>query len=217
MVSQSRRPKGAQAEYALALCYADGDGVPQDLVEAYKWLTLAATHGHTQAAEFKPILAKKLTPISRSKVSSSRTPRWAASQNRKLNALAGRTQLSLGSPDTCLFRRLSHAYPASVGCRGRAYRAGAHARRVGLTEIGFSEHNPMVRDDWTIGICSRAASNLPRKGRPGPTRSPKLVHQDRPGDGLHPRQEAWTQQWLRAIPGIISSAPSIMCRFLGLG
>src|SRR6478752_5142557 len=24
----------------------------------------------------------------------------------------------------------------------------AHALKIGLTEIGFSEHNPMPRDDW---------------------------------------------------------------------
>jgi len=31
---------------------------------------------------------------------------------------------------------------------GEPTELAAHAERVGLTEIGFSEHNPMVRDDW---------------------------------------------------------------------
>ena len=38
-VGRSRRPQGA---HALALAYHDGTGVPQDLVECYKWLYIAA-------------------------------------------------------------------------------------------------------------------------------------------------------------------------------
>lgn len=31
---------------------------------------------------------------------------------------------------------------------GEPIELATHALRIGLTEIGFSEHNPMVRDDW---------------------------------------------------------------------
>ena len=36
--------------------------MPQDLVEAYKWLSLAASHGHKEATAFKAELEKKLSP-----------------------------------------------------------------------------------------------------------------------------------------------------------
>jgi TPR repeat protein len=36
--------------------------VPPDLVEAYKWLAIAAAHGQPKAAAFLPVLEKKLTP-----------------------------------------------------------------------------------------------------------------------------------------------------------
>ena len=37
------------AEYALGICYRDGEGVPQDKAEAAKWLQKAAKHGHKDA------------------------------------------------------------------------------------------------------------------------------------------------------------------------
>jgi uncharacterized protein len=50
------------AEHALGTCLADGDGVPADHVEAYKWIGLAAAHGHKEAAIFLDVLSRKLTP-----------------------------------------------------------------------------------------------------------------------------------------------------------
>ena len=46
--------KAAEQGYALAqinlgLCYAKGEGVPQDQVEAVKWFRKAAEQGHTRA------------------------------------------------------------------------------------------------------------------------------------------------------------------------
>ena len=55
------------AEYALGACYADGIGLPQDLVEAYKWIALAASHGQKNAATFNETLAKKLSADQKSK------------------------------------------------------------------------------------------------------------------------------------------------------
>ena len=57
--ADQREPR---AEHALGLCYADGDGVPQDPVEAFKWISLSASHGHQPALQIKPSLEKKLTP-----------------------------------------------------------------------------------------------------------------------------------------------------------
>ena len=55
------------AEFAMAVYYADGEGVPQDFVEAYKWTALAAAHGVKEAAAFQPILEKKLAPEQKTK------------------------------------------------------------------------------------------------------------------------------------------------------
>jgi TPR repeat protein len=41
--------------------HAEGDGVPQDPVEAYKWLSLAAAQGIADATEARNALQKKLT------------------------------------------------------------------------------------------------------------------------------------------------------------
>ncbi len=57
----------AKAAYALGLCYADGDGVPRDLVEAYEWLAIAAARGQKPAIEFLPVLERKLTPEQKAK------------------------------------------------------------------------------------------------------------------------------------------------------
>jgi len=51
----------APAENAVGACYADGAGVPEDLVEAYKWIALAAAHGLKNATTFNETLAKKLS------------------------------------------------------------------------------------------------------------------------------------------------------------
>ena len=56
-----------QAEYAIAGCYADGEGVPQDNIEAYKWISLAESHGVTNATIFKNALWKKLSPEQQAK------------------------------------------------------------------------------------------------------------------------------------------------------
>jgi len=39
----------AASQYALAKCYEEGRGVPQDFAEAFKWCEKAAVQGHTDA------------------------------------------------------------------------------------------------------------------------------------------------------------------------
>jgi TPR repeat protein len=63
----SARQNVKEAQYAVGMLYADGEGVPADLVEAYHWIALAAAGGHADAATFKPVLEKKLTPDQRAK------------------------------------------------------------------------------------------------------------------------------------------------------
>ena len=42
--------------------YLNGEGVPQDHVQAYKWLVLAAAQGDEKPTEFRDKLAEKMTP-----------------------------------------------------------------------------------------------------------------------------------------------------------
>ena len=46
------------------MCYAAGFGVSKDIVESYKWATLAASHNYTNAVFIFDILSKKpgITP-----------------------------------------------------------------------------------------------------------------------------------------------------------
>ncbi len=56
----------ADSQYNLGFMYNAGEGVPQDFVEAHKWVNLAASRatGDTQKqyAEIRDALAKQMTP-----------------------------------------------------------------------------------------------------------------------------------------------------------
>ena len=52
----------ANAQYDLGLMYSEGNGVPQDNVEAYKWFTLAAGNGVLMAKQFRKDITPKMTP-----------------------------------------------------------------------------------------------------------------------------------------------------------
>ena len=56
----------ARAMLALGRAYVKGLGVPQDYVEAHKWLNLAAAEGNAQAASERDALAAKMTAEERS-------------------------------------------------------------------------------------------------------------------------------------------------------
>lgn len=51
----------AHAMLALGRAYVKGLGVPQDYVEAHKWLNLAAARGNAEAADERDALAAKMT------------------------------------------------------------------------------------------------------------------------------------------------------------
>lgn len=48
-------------QLSLGLLYANGLGVQQDRVIAFKWLTLASRQGNAEAKEFRETLAEKMT------------------------------------------------------------------------------------------------------------------------------------------------------------
>jgi uncharacterized protein len=51
-----------QAQLALGVLYAKGEGVLKDDVAAYAWFNLAGFHGSQQGAKGRELLAKKMTP-----------------------------------------------------------------------------------------------------------------------------------------------------------
>jgi hypothetical protein len=59
----------AEAQVMLGLMYANGEGVPQDNVEAYKWFNLATTYADAsdrdEFAEARATTAERLTPEQR--------------------------------------------------------------------------------------------------------------------------------------------------------
>jgi TPR repeat protein len=59
--------KAAEQNYAtaqenLGVCYVSGEGVAEDLVEAYKWLLLAVRQGDEHAKEGVTLLEHALRP-----------------------------------------------------------------------------------------------------------------------------------------------------------
>ena len=51
----------ARAQYGLGFMYANGNGVPHNYVEAYAWMSVAATNGNEDAKEFLPKAKAELT------------------------------------------------------------------------------------------------------------------------------------------------------------
>ena len=51
----------ANAQYNLGVMYDNGEGVPEDAVYAYAWLSIAAAQGNTYAKEGKELVAKLMT------------------------------------------------------------------------------------------------------------------------------------------------------------
>lgn len=54
-------PANPQEEYELGYRHASGQGVDRNRILAYKWLTLAARHGHEQAGDLRDMIAERMT------------------------------------------------------------------------------------------------------------------------------------------------------------
>jgi TPR repeat protein len=52
----------ALAQYNLGVMYANGQGVPQDYIQASMWVNLAAAQGQEEAVKGREILTKEMTP-----------------------------------------------------------------------------------------------------------------------------------------------------------
>jgi TPR repeat protein len=49
------------AQLSLGLCYANGEGVPEDDVKAYMWLNLASAQGDEESKRLKAVLTERIT------------------------------------------------------------------------------------------------------------------------------------------------------------
>ena len=49
------------AQAYLGAMYDTGEGVPEDAVDAYAWLNIAAAQGNTSAKELKELVAKHMS------------------------------------------------------------------------------------------------------------------------------------------------------------
>ena len=52
----------AKAQNSLGVMYHEGLGVPQDNVQAYQWLYIANANGYESDAEYRNVVASKMTP-----------------------------------------------------------------------------------------------------------------------------------------------------------
>ena len=52
----------ATAQYNLGVFYDNGLDVPQDRVSAYMWFSLSAAQGKVDAATFRDLIARRMTP-----------------------------------------------------------------------------------------------------------------------------------------------------------
>ena len=79
----------ADAQYNLGVMYGNGQGVPQDDVEAHKWSNLAASRvtGDEQKeyAEARDLLAKLMTPAQLAEAQKRAADWQAAFEKRQIN------------------------------------------------------------------------------------------------------------------------------------
>ena len=61
-LKQQAQKGSAQAQFNLGWMYLNGQGVPQDDVQAHKWLSLSAAQGDANFAKMRDLVAKRMTP-----------------------------------------------------------------------------------------------------------------------------------------------------------
>lgn len=60
-VLQEARRGNVDAQYAMGLIFAEGRGVPLDLVKAYAWLTVAVLRGDRDAVTLRNIVGSQMS------------------------------------------------------------------------------------------------------------------------------------------------------------
>jgi TPR repeat protein len=51
----------AAAQFILGAMYEEGEGVPQDFVQAHMWFNLAGASGNVSGLKIRDIIARKMT------------------------------------------------------------------------------------------------------------------------------------------------------------
>ncbi len=87
----------ANGQYNLGTCYHNGDGVPKDMVEDYKWKLLAGAHGHGKAKERIVILEKLMTASQRAE-GQKLARDFKPSQTQSVNAVDAKEATANKSP-----------------------------------------------------------------------------------------------------------------------
>ncbi|MEO5363071.1 MAG: sel1 repeat family protein [Magnetococcus sp. DMHC-8] len=59
---QAAEHGNAEAQFELGMRYAEGKGMPKDLVQAHMWMNLAASQGKESAIRMHDELARRMTP-----------------------------------------------------------------------------------------------------------------------------------------------------------
>ncbi|MBF0160549.1 MAG: SEL1-like repeat protein [Magnetococcales bacterium] len=57
--SKEPNPTDAESQFKLGMMYYNGDGVPQNYIQAHMWLNLAAAQGHPNAKKMRDSLTEK--------------------------------------------------------------------------------------------------------------------------------------------------------------
>lgn len=60
-ILQEARNGNVDAQYAMGLIYADGRGMPIDLVKAYAWLTVAVMQGDRDAITLRNVVGAQMS------------------------------------------------------------------------------------------------------------------------------------------------------------
>ena len=63
--------------------YDQGQGVPQDYIQAHKWVSLAAVQGNKNAAKARDFFAKEMTPTQLAEAQKLAREWYAAFQKRR--------------------------------------------------------------------------------------------------------------------------------------
>ncbi|MCY4384584.1 MAG: ankyrin repeat domain-containing protein [Nitrospinae bacterium] len=104
---RAARAGDSRAMAALGRAFAKGVGVPQDFVEAHKWLNLAAARGDEKAAAERDALAKEMTTEERAEARKLLRA-WRTAGRRKSTAIAPRRRTpSTPRPPRRMARKVS--------------------------------------------------------------------------------------------------------------
>jgi TPR repeat protein len=70
--------------------YADGEGVPKDLVQAHVWWNIAGANGHEDAKKNLAVVEKKMNPEQKAEAEKLAREIWEKIEARKQKAATNR-------------------------------------------------------------------------------------------------------------------------------